>query len=198
MLRRSRARRSIVQLAGILLRVFDELGEGLDRDLGVHHQQVGELGEAGNRHEILFRVVRQVLVEERVNGVGAHRADKKGVSVRRGLGDGGRSDIAAGTGTVLDHEGLAVFGLKLLGDDAGEEIRRAAGAEGDDDRHLLLRPRRGLGLRCADAEETGQADGRKNCLHMKTSLNPFVVEFGAGTAAQVLYGNIQILTSRSA
>ena len=53
------------------------------------------------------------------------------MAVRLGLGDEVGADRAVGAGLVLDQDRLAEDVLELVGDQAADEIGRAAGREGD-------------------------------------------------------------------
>ncbi len=48
-------------------------------------------------------------------------------------------DIAARARTIVDDEGLAEQAAELVGDDARQDVARAAGREADDDRDRPFR-----------------------------------------------------------
>ena len=72
------------------------------------------------------------------------------------MGDVFHADIAAGAAAIVDDEGLAGRLLERRGDDAGDDIGRAARRVGD---HELDRPVGIIGIGRADADERrrGQA-----------------------------------------
>jgi hypothetical protein len=77
----------------------------------------------------------------------ARRAEQQGITIGCGLGDGGRADITARSGAVLDDHLLAELVAKLLSDKARDDVGGAAGSEWTDQRNRARRPclRRGDG-----------------------------------------------------
>ena len=68
-MRRGRnARRADDQLAGLVLGVFDQLGDRMHRQRRIDHQREGDLRRQRDRHEVLARIVGQVLVNRDVGG----------------------------------------------------------------------------------------------------------------------------------
>jgi hypothetical protein len=103
--------------------------------------------------------------------------EQQRVAVWLRLGDSIRSDVAGSSRPVFDHEGLFHACSQLVCQDAGGEIRRAAGGERDDD---LDRPRRIVfGVRdCAGehgAQEgaCGKTQGSAQDRH--ENLHPFAI-----------------------
>jgi hypothetical protein len=115
-------------------RKVDELLHRLRRRLLTHDEDVRHAGEFADRDEVLHRIERQVVVEADIDGKGAG-GEQDGVAVRLRVGDIAHADIAAGAAAVLDDEGLARRLAQRRGDDAANEVRRAAGRVGDDDLH---------------------------------------------------------------
>src|ERR1044071_8758834 len=111
-----------------LLHVVDQLGDVLDRQLGIDDQEIGEADELGDRLQILVDVERQLGIERRVERDRADGAKQQRVAVRRGLGDKASADATAGAGAVLDHDVLAELRLHVGGKDARQQIGRATRA----------------------------------------------------------------------
>ena len=93
---RAVAGRRVVELARLALRERDEFGQRLRRDLRIDHQQVRRDRDQRDRREVLDRIVGQLRVGARRDGVRARRADGQRVAVRRRLGRGVGADGAAG------------------------------------------------------------------------------------------------------
>ena len=144
--RGSVAGRRHVELAGIGLGVGDQLGNGLDRQRGMHQHDVGEANDARDRLHLLHEIERQLVVERGVDRI-RRRDQQQRVAVRRGAQHLLGGDIGAAARPVLDHEGLPEFLRKPLPHQARRHIRRAAGGVSDHEPH---RPR-WIGLRMGDA-----------------------------------------------
>ena len=114
-------------LPGLALAKSIDLLHRFHRMLGVdrHHQR--QVGDEDDRREILHRVVRQAGVEVRADAVGGDGIQQQRVAVGRRLGDVVRRDGAAGAAAVADDDRLAQRIGQLAADQAGDEIRRAAG-----------------------------------------------------------------------
>ena len=153
------ARRSIGDFARIGLAVIDELLNGLDRHGVRHHQHIGQLHDARDRHGIADEIVRQLLVERGADSVvGRHKQQR--VAVRRRGDGGGRGDVAAGAGAVFDHELLAETVRQPLAHDPRHDIDRAAGRKTDQPAHRAVRIIGGCARRCGSrkAQETNQTE----------------------------------------
>ena len=156
--RRAVARRREIELAGIRLRVGDELLHRVHRQRRIDHEHVGNAGDQDDRREILDVVVRHLRVQARVDRVRAHGAHFQRVAVGRGLGDQLRADVAAGAGPVVDDDRLAPCVGELLRDGAGEDVGGAARRERHDEADRLRR----IGLRPGarrERREQHQANG---------------------------------------
>ena len=146
------AGRCHVELAGIGLGIGDQLGDGLDRQRGMHHHDVGEANDARDRLHLLDEIEIELVVERGVDRV--RRSDQQQrVAVRRGPQHLLGGDIGAAARPVLDDERLAEFFRKPLPHQTRREIRRAAGGVAD---HQPHRPRR-IGLRRAMPDAAGSA-----------------------------------------
>ena len=114
MIGRAGPRRRIDDLAGICLRVGDELRHGVRRHRRMHHHRVGHIGEQRERGKILHAVERHGGEQSVVHGVHAHGVEQDGVAVRRGACDRAGADVAGGAGAVLDHDRLAHRLVQML------------------------------------------------------------------------------------
>ena len=70
----------------------------------------------------------------------ADRPERERVAVGRRLGDNAGPDAAARPALVFDHDRYAVLRLKMLGEYASDQIRRASGQERNDDGDGALGP----------------------------------------------------------
>ena len=138
------ARRAVGELAGLLLRERDELGERLRRHRRIDDQDVGRGRGERDRREILDRVVGHLLVEHGIERQRARR-HQEGVAVGRGARDALDADHVAGAGAVLDEELLLERLGEMLGHDARDDVGAAGGRGGHDDAHGAGGP--GLRLR---------------------------------------------------
>ena len=87
------------------LGVGDELGNGLDRNHGIHHHQVGHADDARDRRDVADKIVIELVVKRRVCRV-RQRDQKKRVAVRGRAYYRLGGDIATGARPVLDDEWL--------------------------------------------------------------------------------------------
>ena len=135
------ARRTVIELAGVLSRVLDELSHVLRRHGRVDRHRVGHGGDLADEAEVLERVVAQIGAHDRVHYVRRDGGDAEGVTVGRGIGDRLGADRAAGAAAVVDDERLPKLASHALGGDAADDVGRAAGRERDDQRDGLRRIR---------------------------------------------------------
>src|SRR5262245_54420622 len=105
--------------------------------------------DPSDRRRIPDEVEIEFLVESCVYGVG-YSGQKQGMPVRRSIDDRFGADVAARTGTVLNHEWLPESLRKPLAYQARRDVDPAAGGKADDDAH---RPRR-IGLCARNARES--------------------------------------------
>jgi hypothetical protein len=117
----------------------DQFLHRLGRDRGIHHQYVGQRVDQTDGCEILDGIIRKLRVETRIDRMAGDACQEQRVSVTRGLGDEIRSDIAACSRTVFDHELLAQLQRKLLAVDASHRIYAASRGEGHHQFHRLAR-----------------------------------------------------------
>ncbi len=142
--RGSAARGGEIQLAGIRLGVGDQVLHVAYGERVVDHEKQRHADQQRDVREILDRVIghlRNKTWQDHVDR-GIHQ---QRVAVRRRLGHELRTDHAAGAGAIFDHHRLAERFGQAVGDDAHDDIRRAAGRVGHDDPHgpvgIVLRQR---------------------------------------------------------
>ena len=129
------AARAVVELAGMLAGVVDQLGHRVRRHRWVHHEHVGQPRHHADGREVGDRVVGELRIERRIEGQRADMAEQQRVPVGVGLGDGGAGDRSRQPRPVVDHHRLAEAVRHLLADDPAEEIGRSAGRERHDQGH---------------------------------------------------------------
>lgn len=105
-----------------LLGERDELLEVLRWDLGIDDQHVRRGTDQRDRRDILDGVVFR-RVEQRRRDERRRRGDAEGVTIRVGLRDLARADLAAGARTVHDNHCLVQLNRQLLGDDTRDRVR---------------------------------------------------------------------------
>src|SRR5690349_7104364 len=163
MRRRAAALRGVVQLAGIGLRVRDELLDAVHRHLGIDQQHVWDCADHRDGDE-LVGVVGEFRVQQVINHQWRRRAREQRVAIRVGTEHGVGTNVAGGARPVLDDHGLAPARREFFGDGARQEIGAATRREGDDDAHRfrgpLLRP--GGESKQARGKESGETHGDAN------------------------------------
>src|SRR5262245_4497693 len=103
-----------IDLAGLRFRERDQLRHGACGYLRIHDKNIGRRADQANRREVRLRVKIDLLVERRIGGEDAVIAVEQRVAVGWRARDLLGRDVAAGSGTVLDHERLAQKLLELL------------------------------------------------------------------------------------
>ena len=142
--------------------------------VGLGDEDVGRRDGERDGREVAHRLVAQVLEERCIDGKHADRADQQRVAVGLGLGDELARDRAIRTGLVLDDRRLAEKLLELGADGAPDDVRRAAGNEGDDHPYRLgwktLRVRR-----TGNDERRGGRRAAKHSIHyVRSQMRPAV------------------------
>ena len=94
---------SVKHLARIGLRGVDQRRNRIDRAAGRYHRNRPERAKRADVLEILDRVVRQLLVQADIGGMGAVGREHQGVAVRRGVLGKLGADNAVGARLVFDH-----------------------------------------------------------------------------------------------
>jgi hypothetical protein len=119
---------------------------------------LGHVVDGRDWRDVAEEIEIQLFVERRINRVRC-TDQQEHISVGWRAHDRLGGDIAAGSRTVFDDEGLAEVLRQLLTDQARKDVKRAAGGEGDDHAHRLRR----IGLRPRDARcgrQRGSARGQ--------------------------------------
>jgi len=126
--RRSDARRSNIDLAGISLGIGDKFRKRAGGDRRVSQKHHREADQSGDRRDVADEIEIELFVERRVDRVSRHHVEKR-VAVRQSGHDRFGRDIAAGAGPLLDEERLAQARRKPLPDQPRHKVGRAAAAE---------------------------------------------------------------------
>src|SRR4029077_9662493 len=80
---RADARRRKCYQIGIFLEVRNQIGRGIDRKIWIGDQHIRRAHQQRQEVEVLERLVFQVLVQNRVNGIDADRSNQQRVTVGR-------------------------------------------------------------------------------------------------------------------
>ena len=147
---------------GLGLQQVDQFRDGLGGDLvGIDDEDVGQGRDQRNRCEGGIGIERQLLVERRVDRVGADRAHAQRVAVRRGARHLGGAKVAAGARLVFDQEALAQRLVQLVADHAGEGVGVAAGGERNDDCDRFVGIAGRLGMPARQGGDGGEQQRRQ-------------------------------------
>ena len=156
------AARGVLQRRVRPLRVLDELGEVVHRQLRIHHQEEAVRHQACHRGEIAQWIERHARVEMRVDREQAVHADQQRIAVGRRLRHRFARHHAVAADAVLDHHRLAQRLGEARRDEAPHEVRPAAGR----DRHQQADRFRGV-LRGGDRRKQSSGDCRKSLKNAK-------------------------------
>ena len=124
----------------VLLGVGDQFLEVVHRHRGVHHQQVGRVGQHGHATQVFGRVERQLGVHRWADGQCAHVAQQQRVAIGLGLGHQVGAQVAVGACLVFHDHALLERFRQHLADGSRNDVRTAAGRVGHDDAHRLAGP----------------------------------------------------------
>src|SRR5262249_40307626 len=100
--RRSDADMRVGQLAGIGLRISDELFEVLRRYRWMDCKRQSNDRQARNRIQVLNRIIKRAALEQRLVDVREGAAEQNGVAVRAGAGDRGGAQRTAAAADVFN------------------------------------------------------------------------------------------------
>ncbi|XQU67537.1 hypothetical protein OJJOAM_000268 [Cupriavidus sp. H18C1] len=131
---------AVIQLAGVLLRIGDELREGAHRQARMHDQRIGLAAQDRNVLEVLDRVIADARLRQRIGQMAALRRHHQRVAVGFAARDDLRRDRTARAGTVVDDHRHAKNARQRLGILARHDVHRSAGREGDHQRDGTRRP----------------------------------------------------------
>ncbi len=146
----------IIQHARTRLGLGDEFGERA-REIGLRQHQVRRRREQRNRHEILVRVVRHALVDQRIDDQHA-RGEEERVAIGPRPRRSAHRDISASAAAILDHDALADLLRKRIGHDAGQDVDRPGRRERNDDADRTSR-----GIRRLRRRERCGRDSERGC-----------------------------------
>src|SRR5262249_33578968 len=124
------------------------------------------LAGARDRREIAPDVVGEIEEDRRVERQRARSDREQRVAISRRAGDRLHADRAIGAGPVLHDDRLRPGFAELLRQRAGDDVARAAGLVGRDDRHTV--PGEGLRQRGGGGEEKSKKYERANAYHDNT------------------------------
>ena len=166
---RAGADRAVGIFAGIVRDQIEQFPRRVHAEAGIDRKRARLRHQHGDEREIFFRIVRQIAEQQRIDGKRPADADADGRAVRRGLGYGVGAGIAAGARLVFDDERHLALVVQVIGDGAGDDIGRRAGAEWHDEPH---RPGRPLLCACRGrAKQNGQCR-QHGALHRFPSAFP--------------------------
>ncbi|MCY1235937.1 hypothetical protein D9M72_485680 [compost metagenome] len=156
---RAHARGTKRDALGVLARVIDQFADILRREVLVHQQHVGVVGDQADVGEVLDRVEVDRPLNQRGHGHGGTRDEVQRVAVGRCLGGYVGGDRAAGARAVVHHHRLLEHAAQLLGVDARGGVDRAARGIAH---QQLDRPRRvGIARPGRALQQQGRGQGRQ-------------------------------------
>ncbi len=135
---------AVVELGGLGLRQRDDILDALHGQVLLRHEHMLERADAGQRREVLHRVVAGLLQHEHVVAVRLVVAERDHVAIGLRPGDLARAERARRAGDILDDDVLAERPGDLLRHHAGDHVGRPARGVCDDEADRLGRRPRGL------------------------------------------------------
>jgi hypothetical protein len=135
----------------------DEIGKIADGLRWMNDKGHWCVRDHGNRREIAHRIVRQLGVERRIDGMGADRANEQGLAVRRRLGHGVGTDGTACPAAIVDHDGRVQCLAEHLREGSRHNVGRPASRERNNDANLLSA--QALGLTGCDPRQDARTRG---------------------------------------
>ena len=144
---------------GLSLACADDVGQRLERRVGVDRQPDRLHRDKRNGDEVLARVVLHLVAQKRRDGDRRGGREHQGVAIGGGAGERRGSDLAARPSPVLGRERLPHALLQMVDEHPRQHIGGAAGAERHDD------PDRRGGIRLRDGGCRGQHDDRHGAEH---------------------------------
>ena len=171
-IRAARSCRAVAQFAGVAFGKGQQFLEGfVGRFFSTHHHHQRALFNQDHGDQIGGRVEGHFGHHGLIDRQRRKVAQANGVAVGRGFGDGVGANVAACTGLVVHHHGLAQVGAELLCDLSGAGVRTAAWGIGHDERDGLAGPVGSGVLRLAGGrrqsasskKHQGAATGVKSC-----------------------------------
>src|SRR6476659_4301862 len=124
--RAARAARCKRKLTGPRLCKRNEIFDAARRDRRMNDEHIRYLRNERNRREVLHRIERKLAIQRHINRVSTYSTHQNGVTIRRGLGDRIRADVAACTGAVIDDYRLIPALAEGLPDCSRNDVERSA------------------------------------------------------------------------
>ena len=173
MVGRPRAGRRECHLIGILLKIGDQISGGIDRKIRTRNQHIGRAHQQRQEIEVLERIVFEILVQNRVDGIDANRSDQQRVAVGRGRFHTGSPEPAVGASAVFNDHGFSDPFPQFVADQPRGDVRSATRRKWHHNRDVAFRiigrmNRRGESGR--ERQNGEQADCVR--LHRQSSLWP--------------------------
>ena len=164
-------RRAEIQRALEIFCPLDEFFHRLHRRRWIDHEHQARCRQLRNRCEVVHRVVGQLWIHRRIDGVLMVRHEQR-VAVGWRIGNDFRSDHTRGAGAVIDNDLLFQRLGEFGADETREDVRGAAGCcRGDQsDRSVgitVLRQHR----QCRHQHQHNSACGTECRFHARGSLN---------------------------
>jgi len=129
----ARARARIIERAGRGFGARDQIRNRADAGIRAHEQHVWRVDQFADRRKVLQRIVRQVLVDRRIDGNGG-RGEQQRVAVRLCTRCDGHAGIAAPAAPVVHDHRLTERFLQTDRNDAGNDVGRTSGRKRYDER----------------------------------------------------------------
>ena len=130
---------AVVELAGIGLRVGDQLGHRLHRQILLDDDRLHDRADDAHRRQVLHWIVSELLGKRRDRD-GADAADAEGVAIRRRARDVLGPDDAAGAHAAFDNDRFSQRLFDVTGGQAADQVGVAPGAIGHDESDGPARP----------------------------------------------------------
>jgi hypothetical protein len=125
--------RAVVERGGLRLGDRQQLGDIVGRHGGMRHQRMMQHREAGDRLEILHRIVAELTIEVRIDREGHVGAEQQRVTIRRRLGHVFGRDLRVAARLVLGDDLLIPHLAEIERQHARGRVGGAAGRGGHDD-----------------------------------------------------------------
>ena len=138
-----------------------QVGHRIDRQVGSYHHHGCQLRELRHRLKILERVETRGLVNGLVDGQRTVGAVEQRVAISWRFGCRDAADIAARTGKVFKHNGLAQFTPHSRHDQARQDVTATAGRERHDDLDGFVGVGSNLRMQCGYSGHGEQAGGEE-------------------------------------
>ena len=153
------AGRAKAHALGFHLRPAHELLHRLGRMVGGHDERVAVFPDFGHIGKVVDGVVGYLGKQELVDREGSDCGRSNSLPIGRRVLDRLHADVAASPRPVVHHPVLTELALQLFGQLAGQYVRCAPGAEGNDDLDRGCRPVAVLGIGSREGQGGQGSDG---------------------------------------